>query len=426
VTTARPGATRKAAGRLLVNLLLAAASLAVAAALLEWAARALVGRRRGALVTGHGSVSRYHPLLGWDKPPGTEVRLRRPEYDVEVKINAHGLRGPDRDYAKPPGVRRVLLLGDSFAEGYTVAEEASLRAVLERALNGGGCGPQEVINAGIAAYSTDQEYLFFTHEAEKYGADVVVLVFFYNDLYYNTAAATVLGEAKPYFELEGNRLVLKNSPVPPPEGDPLRVPETRPYRLKPWRGSMALRLLSNRTAEGNPSLHRFLSRLGLVEPRRDEDPPIEMWPFGPPRPEVVDMWARTHALLRALAEEVRGRDAGLVVLYAPSRFEVNDRAWELTRDRYHMGGRWRRDRVFDALADVCRELSLPLVDPRAELRDAESAGRGGYHPRDGHWNETGHAVAARVVAPAIAAQEGCRTFPGTSVHDDALTVGTVR
>jgi hypothetical protein len=416
---------RKAA-RLVVNLLLAASSLALAAGALEWAARAVVARRRGTVLTGHGSISRYHPQLGWDKPPGAEVRLRRPEYDVLVKINAHGLRGPDRDYAKPAGVRRVLLLGDSFAEGYTVAEEASLRSALERSLNEGGCGPQEAINAGIAAYSTDQEYLFFTREAGKYGADVVVLVFFYNDLYYNTAAATVLGEAKPYFDLDGERLVLRNSPLPPPEGDPLRVPEARPYRLKPWRGSIALRLLSNRTVDGNPSLHRFLARFGLVEPRRDEDPPVEMWPFGPPRPEVADMWARTRALLRALADEVRGRGGRLVVLYAPSRFEVNDRAWALTRDRYHVGGRWRRERVFDALADVCRELSLPLVDPRAELREAENAGHGGYHPRDGHWNETGHAVAARVLAPAVAAQEGCRTFPGMNVQHDALTVGTVR
>jgi hypothetical protein len=413
--------------RIAANLLLAAASLAVTAALAEMAARAVLARRRGTLVTGHGSISRYHPLLGWDKPPGTEVRLRRPEYDVLVKINAHGLRGPDRDYRKPAGVRRVLLLGDSFAEGYTVAEEASLRAVLEGLLNqDAACGRQEVINGGIAAYSTDQEYLFFTHEAYKYGADVVVLVFFYNDLYYNTAPATVLGEGKPYFDLDGERLVLRNSPVPPPEGDPLRVPQARPYRLKPWRGSMALRLISNRTVEGNPALHRFLARFGLVEPRPEEDAPIEMWPFGPPRREVGDMWARTRALLRALADETHARGARLVVLYAPSRFEVNDRAWDLTRDRYRLGRRWRRERVVETLAGVCRELSLPLVDPSPQLRDSENAGRGGYHPRDGHWNETGHAIAARVVAPQVVAQEGCRTFPGTNVAHDAHTVGSVR
>jgi SGNH hydrolase-like domain, acetyltransferase AlgX len=82
--------------------------------------------------------------------------------------------------------------------------------------------------------------------------------------------------------------------------------------------------------------------------------------------------------------------------------------------------------VAERLAEVCRELSLPLVDPRAELRETESASRSGYHPRDGHWNETGHAIAARVVAPQVIAQEGCRTFPGTSVAHDAHTVGTVR
>jgi hypothetical protein len=360
-------------------------------------------------MTGHGSITRYHPLLGWDKPPGETVRLRRPEYETEVAINAHGLRGPDRDYAKPAGVRRVLLLGDSFTEAYHVPEEQSLRARLEAELERPGCGPRQVINGGTSAYSTDQEYLFFQIEGWRYQPDVVVLLFFFNDLYFNTAAATVRGEAKPFFEVDGGRLVLRNSPVPPPPpGQELRRPEEGPFRLKPWRGSMALRLLSNRTGESNPGLHRFLGKLGLVEPHPEEPPPAEFLPYGPPRrPEVEDMWRRTDAILRALRDEAERRGARLLVFYVPSRFEVNDTAWELTRDRYNLGGRWERGRVLERLRAACRELGVTVIDPREALRRAESS-EGAYLVKDGHWAAPGHAAAARVLAPAVGRLLPCR------------------
>jgi hypothetical protein len=394
---------------LVVHGALALASLAVVVGLLEVGARLYVRGLAARPMTGHGSITRYHPILGWDKPPGGAVRLRRPEYETEVRINAHGLRGPDRNHGKPPGVRRVLLLGDSFTEGYHVPEERTVRALLEAELAGTGCTGAEVINGGTSAYSTDQEYLFFQIEGYRYQPDLVVLLFFFNDLYYNTAAETVRGEAKPYFELEGDRLVLRNSPVPsPPPGEELRKPEEREYRLKPWRGSMALRLLSNRTGESSPSLHRFLARLGLVEPHPEELPPTEYWPYGPPRrPEVEDMWRRTDAILRALKGDVERRGARLLVFYIPCRFEVNDTAWELTRDRYNLGGRWRRERVFERLEATCRALGVALVDPRAALRRAESA-EGAYLVKDGHWAAPGHAAAARVLAPVVGSLLRCR------------------
>ena len=82
-------------------------------------------------LTTRGAIIRYHPLLGWDKPPNVTAWMHRPEYSTLLQTNSHGLRGPDRDYPKPPGVRRTLLLGDSFTDGYTVADEKSVRGVLE-------------------------------------------------------------------------------------------------------------------------------------------------------------------------------------------------------------------------------------------------------------------------------------------------------
>jgi len=378
---------------LAANLAVAAVALALCCAALEGAARVVVRRWQAQPGAIRDPLLRYHPTLGWEKPPGAEGWIRRPEYNVHLRINAHGLRGPDRPYDKPPGTHRTLLLGDSFTEGYTVAEEETVRARLERLLDAQRCARHEVLNGGTAAYSTDQEYLFFLEEGARYGADVVVLLFFYNDLVGDTPGNL----DKPRFELQGERLVLRNSPVPPPTAGHR---EARAFAVKPWHGSVALRLLSDRTSGANPRLHRWLARLGLVEPESEEGMPRELWPFGPGhKDEVALLWRRERALLLALKDAVESRGARLVVFYVPARFEADDGAWDLTREKYAMGRRWwRRERVFEDLRDACRSLGLPLVDPREELRAAEAGGRRAYFVRDGHWTAEGHQVAARGIA----------------------------
>jgi hypothetical protein len=376
------------------RLALSVASLGLVAGALEVGSRLWSRRLQGGPGTVREPLLRFDPRLGWSKPPGTEAVLQRAEYRQVLRINSQGLRGPERPYQKPGGRRRVLLLGDSFAEGYTVAESDTVSSVLERLLG----ERSEVINGGTHCWSTDQEYLFWADEGVRYQPDEVVLLFYYNDLPGNVSA-----EGKPYFELEGDELRLRNSPVPrPPEGQ-ARGDRSRPFRILPWRGSMALRLLSNRTGSGNPELHDALALLGLVEPYEEGPPPLDLAPFSAVhRTEADDMWRRTQALLARLRRDVEAAGARLLVFYVPARFEVNDRAWELTRRRYGLGPRWKRERVAEHLQATCNELGLPLVDPRAALRAVEDSGRRlAYFPQDGHWTEAGHQAAATALAAAL-------------------------
>jgi len=395
---------------LLANAALAVAALLAGALIIEGAARAWVhaslarARRQAPPL----ALSRYHEVLGWDKTPGAAQTVRRPEFDITLQFNSKGLRGPERDYAKPPGTRRVLILGDSFAEGYYVEEGQTVRAVLEDLLDREGCGRWEVINGGTIAYSTDQEYLFYKTEGHRYGAEAVMVLFYYNDLYYNASEVGPGGEPKPYFEVDEGALVARNSPVPAPAKGLLNRQEPGVPAPKPWHGSIALRLLSNRTVDASPRLHRLLARLGLVEPVSPA-PPKEYWPFSRDHArEVNDMWERTHHILAALKADVEGHGARLAVLYVPVRFEVNDRVWELSRQRYHMGRRWDRDVVFERLRAVCDDLGIPLVDPRDELRRQEATGAPAYYTRDVHWTAFGNAVAAHALEPVVKSWLPCR------------------
>jgi hypothetical protein len=396
-----------------VNLTVALASLAACLLLIEAVARLIEWQRveevRQVQAT-RGSAIRFHPVLGWDKAPGVTLQVKRSEFEVVMRTNSHGLRGPERDYACPPGTHRVLVLGDSFAAGYYVNEEQTLAAVLERRLNDGVCGLTQVLNGGTIAYSTDQEYLFYRDEGRRYGAKVVVLMFYYNDLLYNIRAAGPQGEPKPLFEVQAGQLVLRNVPLTPPsDGSSGRVSEDV-ERIPPWRGSMALRQLALRTMDSAPRLNRWLAALGLVPPVI-ETPLPELWVYGPGA-EVPAMWRTTTALLRALRDDVAAQGGQLIVLYVPVRFEVNDSVWELTRARYKMGRHWRREKVFERLEAACTELGVPLVDPREPLRAADASSRPAYYTRDVHWTSVGNELSAIAVEPAVRQAFGCASTSG--------------
>ena len=78
-----------------------------------------------------------HPYLGWFHVPNhgglwySEYR----EFETEVHINARGLRDREIGYDKPPGVYRILILGDSFAEALQVPLEVTFAKQLEALLS---------------------------------------------------------------------------------------------------------------------------------------------------------------------------------------------------------------------------------------------------------------------------------------------------
>src|SRR5262249_28273042 len=198
----------------------------------------------------------YDAHLGWKHRPGARATYHRREYTTEVGINSHGLRDVERDYTTP-GRFRILALGDSFVEGYTVPFEQTLTSVLETSLTRPSC-PVEVLNAGTAAWSTDQEFLYYREQGAKFSPQVVLVFFYYNDIVSNTIA-NYFGSHKPLLAAvaEGG-LVLTNDPVPrppPPEPPAAQAPPPAP------RGSVAFEWARDRLARGAPRAYNALARL---------------------------------------------------------------------------------------------------------------------------------------------------------------------
>ena len=103
---------------------------------------------------------------------------------VPVSISSEGLRDREFSLEKPPGVYRVMMLGDSTTFGWGVRQEDTAAKFLERKLNGvlpSGFDHVEVMNTGVGNYDTVQEVTYYETIGWKYHPDLVVLVFFIND-----------------------------------------------------------------------------------------------------------------------------------------------------------------------------------------------------------------------------------------------------
>jgi lysophospholipase L1-like esterase len=122
-------------------------------------------------------VFRYsdNPKIGWEPVPPSERRTS------ERAVNDLGYRDRNHPVAKPPGVVRIIVIGDSIAYGTRIRDDAAIfPRVLETELRRRGL-PAEVQNFGVPGYNTQQEVETLVARGLTYTPDVVVLSYCLND-----------------------------------------------------------------------------------------------------------------------------------------------------------------------------------------------------------------------------------------------------
>src|SRR5436309_6324437 len=134
--------------------------LVVGLGLVEVVLRLTPGHRQVADLRGLHELRPDRPWL-YGLRPGAEGRTDETG-PIRYAINADGFR--DRRYArpKPPGTFRIVVLGDSIAFGFGVAEEETFPKVLEARI--AATAPQrrvEVLNLGVSGYNSFNEEALF-------------------------------------------------------------------------------------------------------------------------------------------------------------------------------------------------------------------------------------------------------------------------
>jgi len=343
----------------------------------------------------------------WEPDPVLGVRLIRGdrgwwtqedrEFLVPVHINRQGLRDVEHAYAKPSGVFRILVLGDSFVEAMHVPLEATFARRLQKRFDrDGGAGKVEVISAGVSGYGTASELLYFEREGERYQPDLVLLTFY------------------PGNDVKNNSPTLEDilKPVYGPDGALQRVvgQEARP-RLHGWRGLLArsaayhylrqlLLLRQSRLAEALVR-HGWLKAEAIRAAPQQDGIPVDYGVYAPsPDPAWQEAWSHTEALLLRLEHDVRATGAHLAIAVLCARDQIYPQWWqEIVAAHRHMQNRqWDLDAPQRRVEAWCAEHGVPCLALASAFRAAVETSAPLYFHHDGHWTAAGHQLAATELA----------------------------
>jgi len=103
------------------------------------------------------------------------------EGTLVYRTNSLGLRDEEVAREKPPGVFRIVGLGDSFTFGTGVRQEDLYLERLEAALAADAGRTVEVLNLGVPGYNTAHEVALLRHFGLSLGPDLLILCYVVND-----------------------------------------------------------------------------------------------------------------------------------------------------------------------------------------------------------------------------------------------------
>ena len=358
--------------RSIANLGAMSAGLAVSLLLAEGALR-IAGVRYPAFYT----VDRER---GYALRPGAEGVWSR-EGRGSVRINQAGFRGADVPEATAPGVLRIAVLGDSFTEAIHVNEidtfaqrlQTSLSADRSCALRRNFPGRVEVLNFGVGGYGTGQELLTWRHLAKRYRPDLVLLtVYPGNDF---TDNEPIPRQDRPVFVLDAQNQLQINQ----------HFRNTAAFR---WRLSPPGRLI-----DGLMNHSRLLQLLNEAKNRLASRPSAAS--VAPVASRASDRaWQLTDRLIGTLASEVSADRARFAVISTSAPEQV----WPNVQERPKLP--FAREQRLAALLAQRRIPYLPLAPGLQRQADRDRLvlhGFEGQAPAQGHWNATGHRLAATAI-----------------------------
>ncbi len=157
------------------NLLVLLATLLVIAAASEAVLRVRAGKERARI----RAAMRERGLC---TQPAKDRRLLYTYTPGKCGANSLGFRDVEHAVAKPEGVFRIVIIGDSVAEGRDVDADSTFGRVLERELNARDNGHRyEVILLAHIGYSTSQEIVLLETLAFRYSPDLILWSYCLND-----------------------------------------------------------------------------------------------------------------------------------------------------------------------------------------------------------------------------------------------------
>lgn len=339
------------------------------------------------------------PVLGPRRAPNQTGRwIRGSHINARYEFNAQGWNHPeDFVVVKPPGTRRICIVGDSYVEALQVNPEETMFAVAQRRMNRPD-RPVQWYAFGCSGWGTTQQYEAIRHYVLDYHPDVVVMFFVGNDPFDSSPYVARIERCAVTYCLD-------------PQGN---LSLLTPSFWKPrWSRRLAARLSVVRYFMVQKGLlERGRPRAGLPNqmPLREESLSGDYHHVEGLSEMSADQrkrktWELIEKTLEAARDECRRRGAVLVLVYRGCNKEIEA---SLTQVRYtppprdvdpYCLGQRISEMAREFVGPIAKRLGIPYLD----LTDALAAmvsktGKSHRFPKDGHYNPLAHQTVGQALA----------------------------
>jgi hypothetical protein len=343
--------------------------------------------------------------LGWSLRPGASG-VWTSEGSGHVIINRDGQRDREHQIAKPAGILRVAVLGDSFAEAMQVEPAQTFWSVIERELaKCPACDGRQVetLNFGVSGHGTAQELLMLRQRVWQYSPDIVVLAFYPGNDVSDNMRGMPGARLRPYFYLQDGKLLLDNSFR---QNSRFRHWLSPIGRLRSWVGDHSrveqvvnqikyvLPQHQSKKSSGVKSSYQGGIFYGALSAPKDEK-----WREG---------WAITERLIETVNQEVKSHGATLLLVIVSDQLQVYPDA--VKRAQLQKGARiddpFYTNRRLENLGRSDGFAVLDLGEPFLAYGQAHHVFLHGFTNTAmgwGHWNVFGHRLAGEMIAAKLCA-----------------------
>jgi hypothetical protein len=324
-------------------------------------------------------------------------------YDTRVEFNGKGYRGPEVAYEKPSDVYRIMIIGDSFVEAIQVNYEDTFYARLIQMLATQNTNKRrfEIIPMGRMGWGTLQEYLYYQVEGYKYQPDLVIDMFYINDVADNFPRffyPDINNTNYDYvFDADSVRIVDTNL-----QGLPPNTARKLYNALPPVLQSANLTRLIVRLFDPPPTTVTPGGVLSRVHPQ------YYIYVKSPEPEGYTEGWRRTEWAMQHFAQAVTKNGSKFAVLsvFIGAEMVANVSQWFPDQVR---GWQWDDTLPDQKLAQILTAQPASIIPTRPGYEAyAKQAGGQVYNlifiSADGHWNKTGHELTAKILYEWLVAE----------------------
>jgi len=344
--------------------------------------------------------------------PGSTCRFLSKEWDVVYNINSIGFRD-DEINPKQENEFRILVLGDSFVEGYGVEAKDRFTEILEIELSREIARKVNVINTGIASYSPILEYELLQLKQESLNPDMVIVALDMTDFKDEIGYYNFFGETQKEIQTQDNQteeyfavrtdLNRKQTDIQSFKD------ETNWQKNEDLKFSLRLKMFL-RQFRTYVLVTNTIKDLMNIPYLTEGSPPfiegdVDTDLFAIVRNNLDNevynsLWRLPKKSLQNIAKFSKEKNFKLVFFTYPHGMQLDGNQWGKGRlTRGFVRGQTYSVKALDDFVKIGQELNVPTINLYDSLK--KEANEKLYFDYDGHWNKRGHRLVAHALSPIL-------------------------